>query len=268
MISGILLVAVLCAMMLLPYLPGRFDVSAATLSFAVQVASYASLMMVPVGVAWLTSRQRAQLWRSIALGLSATVACVFSLSLISVNQLSLGVLLGIGAGVSLRTLYRRSPTDSELAARGRALLPLFLSFAPLILVAFRTTVLPSAANASRDRAIRQSATLIAAIEAFRQRQGHYPVSLQSLNADVPTAVVGIERFHYEPNGQAFNLFFVRQHFALDAKEVVMYNPRNEHRFTSHELDILEYDGMELDLRRGDRRRTQLAREYWVSFLFD
>ena len=76
-----------------------------------------------------------------------------------------------------------------------------------------------------------------------------------MHGDFPTEVVGIERYHYEPNGEAYNLFFVRPHFALDAMEAVMFNPRDEHQFTSHELDILQYDGEQLDLRRGDRRRT-------------
>jgi hypothetical protein len=80
---------------------------------------------------------------------------------------------------------------------------------PLILVTFRATVLPRAAGWSRDRAIQHSAALIAQIESFRQRRGHYPVSLQSRSPDFPTGVVGIERFHYEPNGEAYNLFFVR-----------------------------------------------------------
>jgi hypothetical protein len=128
--------------------------------------------------------------------------------------------------------------------------------------------MPRAADWSRTRAIQHSDALIAEIEAFRQRRGHYPVSLQSLNRDVPTGVVGIERFHYEPNGEAYNLFFVRPAVALDAMEVVIFNPRNEQRFTSHELDILQYDGDRLDLRRGDRRRTPLAQPHWVSILFD
>ncbi|MFN8002547.1 MAG: hypothetical protein U0X75_16185 [Acidobacteriota bacterium] len=92
--------------------------------------------------------------------------------------------------------------------------------------------------------------------------------LQSLNQDTPTGVVGIERFHYEPNGEAYNLFFVRLSSELDATEVVMFNPRDEHRFTSHELDLLQYDGEQLALRRGDRRRTPLAQPHWVSILFD
>jgi hypothetical protein len=48
----------------------------------------------------------------------------------------------------------------------------------------------------------------------------------------------------------------------------MFNPRNEHRFTSHELDLLQYDGEQLDLRRGDRRRTPLPQPHWISIEFD
>src|SRR5690606_5598953 len=152
--------------------------------------------------------------------------------------------------------------------RERSPIAVALVAVPIVLVAFQVTILPRAAERSRDRAIRQSTSLIDAIEAFRERRGHYPISLQSLNRDVPTGVIGIERFQYEPNGDAYNLYFVRPHIALDAMEVVMFNPRDEHRFTSHELDILQYDGEQLDLRRGDRRRTRLAHPHWITILFD
>jgi len=89
-----------------------------------------------------------------------------------------------------------------------------------------------------------------------------------LNADFPTGVTGIKRFHYEPNGEAYNVFFIRPHMELDAMEVVLFNPREEHRFTSHELDILQYDGEQLNRRRGDRRRTPLAQSNWISIVFD
>jgi hypothetical protein len=49
--------------------------------------------------------------------------------------------------------------------------------------------------------------------------------------------------------------------------VVMFNRRGEHRFTSHELDILQFDGEQLDRRRGDRRRTPLG-QHWVAIIFD
>lgn len=267
MSCAILLAAILCLVMVLPYLPGRFDSSAATLSFVVQVASYVSLLMVPVGLAWMVSRRRSRLWHGLALVLGGLVAFVITIAAVSMNQLALGVMLGVGA-LLLWAADRRQRTGSEHIGHQDTTIPLCLVCVPLILVTFRATVLPRAAGWSRDRAIQHSAALIAEIESFRQRRGHYPVSLQSLNRDVPTGVVGIERFQYEPSGEAYSLFFVRPHIELDAEEVVMFNPRDEHRFTSHELDILQYDGDQLDLRRGDRRRTRLAHPHWISILFD
>ena len=268
MIPAIQVAAILCLVMVLPYLPGRFDASAATFSFVVQVSSYVSLLMVPVGLAWMVSRRRSRLWHGLALALAGLVAFVITIAAVAVNQLAIGVLLGVGAIILLRSAYRRSQVDPEHVGHKRNPIPFSLVCVPLVLVAFRATVLPRAAGWSRDRAIRHSATLIGEIESFRQRRGHYPVSLQSQNPDFPTGVVGIERFHYEPNGEAYNVFFVRPHIALDAQEAVVFNPRGEHRFTSHALDILQYDGEQLDLRRGDRRRTRLAHAHWISILLD
>lgn len=267
-IPAAFLAAILCLVMLLPYLPGRFDASAATFSLTVQAASYVSLLMVPVGLAWMISRHRFRIWQSFALVLAGLIAFVATITAASMNQLSIGIALGVSSIILLRMTYQRAQTDLETVRTEQTPIPFCLVSVPLILVAFQAIVLPYAADWSRNRAILHSAPLIAEIELFRQRRGHYPVSLQSLNWDVPTGVVGIERFHYEPNGQAYNLFFLRPHLDLDAQEVVMFNPRDEHRFTSHELDILQYDGEQLDLRRGDRRRTRLAHSHWVSFLFD
>lgn len=268
MILSALLAAIPCLVMVLPYLPGRFDASAATFSVVVQVASNVSLLMVPVGLAWMFGRRQSRLWRRLALVLAGLVALVITIAAAAVNQLAIGVMLGVGAALLLRTAYRRSRTDWEHVGHKRNPIAFYLVCVPLILVTFRATVLPRAAGWSRDRAIQHSAALIAEIESFRQRRGHYPVSLQSQNPDFRTGVVGIERFHYEPNGEAYNLFFVRPHVALDAQEAVVFNPRGEHRFTSHALDILQYDGEQLDLRRGDRRRTRLAHPNWISILLD
>jgi hypothetical protein len=265
MILPALVAASLCLVMALPYLPGRFDASAAALSFMVQAGSFASLLLVPVGVGWIASPRKASSWRKVALVAGGFVAFATVLAGAAANQTALGVLVGIAAIGLLRVAYRRSQTAEARAGRRT---PLSLVCVPIVLVAFRTTVLPRAADWSRDRAIQHSARLVAEIEAFRGRRGHYPVSLHSLNSDVPTGVIGIERFQYEQNGNAYNLFFVRPHVELDAMEVVLFNPRDEHRFTSHELDLLQYDGQQLDVRRGDRRRTPLAHAGWVSILFD
>jgi hypothetical protein len=238
------------------------------LSFVVQVAGYLGLLLVPVGSAWMVNRRRSRLWYGLTLVLGGIVAFVITAAAMSMNQLTMGVMIGVGAILLLRAGFRRSRTDSERIGRRVNPIAFCLVCVPLILVAFRATVLPRAADWSRDRAIRHSAALIAEIESFRQRRGHYPASLHALHPDLPTGVIGIERFHYEPSGDAYNLFFIRHHLMLDAEEAVVFNPRDEHHFTAHALDILQYDGAQLDLHRGDRQRTQLAHPHWISILLD
>jgi len=48
MILAVSLTLTLMFAMLMPHLPGRYDGSASILSFVAQVASYASLLLVPV----------------------------------------------------------------------------------------------------------------------------------------------------------------------------------------------------------------------------
>lgn len=268
MIPVIVFIIVLFLAMLLPYLPGRYDASASTLSFVTHVASYTSLLLAPIGLGWVLWPKRLRLWRRLGSVLAGTVVLVMSVSAIAVNQTALGVILGLSTLALLRSLLRRLHADSKCIDGVRRHVAVCLMVVPVVLVMFATTALPRAAVWSRNRAIQCSSALITEIEAFRMRRGHYPASLQSLNRDVRTGVIGIERFHYEPAGEAYNLFFVRPSVAIDANEVVIFNPRDEQRFTSHELDILQYDGEQLDMRRGDRRRTVLPQPHWQSILFD
>ncbi len=268
MIIALSLALTLMLAMLLPHLPGRYDGSAATLSFVAQVASYGSLLLAPVGVAWLVNRRRVCSWHKLATVVTVFLALVSAVAAVAVNHLALGVILGLVTILGIQAAYRRTRANIQSGAGESATLPLALVCVPVVLVGFVTLAMPRAANWSRDRAIHYSATLIAEIESFQQRRGHYPLSLQYLYRDVPTGVVGMERFQYEPNGDSYNLYFVRQAVPLDAQEVVMFNPRGEHRFTSHELDILQFDGEQLDRRRGDRRRTPLAQQHWISIIFE
>lgn len=266
--SLVLLLVALPVAMILPHLPGRFDASASTLSFVAQAGSYASVAFVPIGIAWLTPISQTRTIAaatSLAGGLALSVVV---LSAAAVNQLALGLLVAaVGTGL-LRRLHSHASGTRSSARTSRRRFGAALLALPTLLILFAQLALPAAAEWSRDRAIQHSAVLVDAIETFYQRRGHYPLSLQSLNRDVPTGVVGVERFEYEPSGDAYNVFFIRQAVALDASEVVLYNRLGEHRFASHELDILQYDGDELDRRRGDRRRTPLRQPGWISILFD
>ncbi|MBL8294946.1 MAG: hypothetical protein JNN08_24085 [Bryobacterales bacterium] len=268
MIPTVVWGVILCIAMVYTYLPGRFDAAATALSFTARIASLMSLLLVPVGLGWLASRRRERMWRRLTRVAAALVVFVAALAAISMNQLALGAVVGVGAFALLRVAGRRSRDSIERGPPIPSPLPFCLVSVPLVLGAFQGIVLPRVADWSRDRAISHSLPLITEIETFHQRRGHYPVSLRSLNADFPTGVTGIERFHYEPNAEAYNVFFIRPHIELDAMEVVLFNPREEHRFTSHELDILQYDGEQFNRRRGDRRRTRLGHSHWISIVFD
>lgn len=269
LLGASLIVAVFSLLMLLPYLPGRFDASASTMSFLAQLASFvAAFLLIPIGVAWVINPTRSYLWIKLTLGLAAVIVFVLTIAAIAVNQLALGFIIGTLCGLLLLRAQQFVRDDPAYVVGRATRLPFLLMAIPIILLTFRTVVLPTMAEWSRTRAIQHSAPLVREIELFHKRMGHYPVSLHSLNPDVPTGVVGLERFFYEPNGDSYNVFFVRPSIQLDAQEVVVFNPRDEHRFASHELDLLQYDGDHLDLRRGDRRRTQLQHAHWVSILFD
>lgn len=264
--SILILIAVPLAMAL-PHLPGRFDASAATLSFVAQIGSYTSAGFLPPGIAWLTSLGQSRLTALLTSLVGGLVLSVAVGEAAAVDQLALGALFAAVGAALLRRLHRHAREICHSAPPHRLKFGATLVAVPLLLILFAQLALPAAAARSRDRAIQHCAVLIEAIEAFHQQRGHYPSSLQSLNRDVPTGVVGVERFQYEPSGDAYNVYFVRL-AALDAMEVVLYNPRGEHRFTSHELDLLQFAGDELDRRRGDRRRTPLRQSGWVSILFD
>lgn len=265
--SCLLIICILCLAMILPYLPGRFDASAATLSVLAQVAAYASVLLVPIGTAWVIRRRSAWVCSRLALITVGIIGLVIVLVAAAFHQLALGVILSAIVTVYASWVHGRIRPIAREASSFDHIAPCLVAV-PIVLIAFRTAAVPQAAQWSRDRAIRHSAPLIAEIEAFRTRRGFYPISLQSLHGDVPTGVVGLERFYYEPNGEAYNLYFVRPHIQIDAIEVVMFNSLGEHRFASHELDLLQYDGAELGLRRGDRRQTPLPDPQWVSILLD
>src|SRR3712207_6262734 len=105
--------------MVLPYLPGRFDASASTLSGVVQIGSYASVAMVPVGLAWMINCRRSALWHRLALMLAGLVAFTITSTLVFGNQLAMGAIIGVGAIIHLRTLYQRSRVDLAHVGRKR-----------------------------------------------------------------------------------------------------------------------------------------------------
>ncbi len=265
--------------MFLPFLPGRYDMLAMTLSFMTQLFSFAGLLLVPLGLFWLWSEiskrksntvffkktKRFALATLVTLGF---ITIVLSLGALTNYHLSFGILFLVLCFYLLTRTYLRLKRGDFPDSLKFNPAPIYLITIPIIVAFVRFTLFATGVQFSRDYAIKKSEPLITAIEAYYAKHGNYPISLQAIHSDILPEVIGINQYHYEPNGTAYNLYFKQFSDELDVEEIVMYNKLDEHAFTAHVLDILEYSVEELDLRRGDRHLYKLSTPHWIYIKFE
>jgi len=195
----------------------------------------------------------------------AALLGAFMSSGLSFGLLTLTLLCYIGSRLAPKLkLLKKTETENFNPA------PLYLVFIPGIVLVSQLMLAPHATNFSRNRAIAQSAELIGDIEAYHAAYGRYPNSLLALHKDYKPSVVGIEQFHYAPNGQAYNLFFEQPTFVTDLgiREIVMYNRLNEHVMVSHAAWILAGAPEELEARQGWHSSHDASIPHWKLFWFD
>ena len=267
-----------------PFLPGKYDGLAVPLSAMVQAFGAVGLLLIPVGVLWLAYevRKRARKKRNLqttargfyfalaSVAVFSVVAIAISLSAFISESFSL-VLLTLG--LWLYAAWRLRPRLKSLKkAEGEKFnpAPIYLVLIPGILFTLQLAIAPHATNFSRNHAIAQSAELIGEIEKYRVAHGSYPTFLQAVNKDYHPSVVGIDQFHYAPNGDAYNLFFEQPTFVLDfgIREIVMYNKRDEHVMASHVAWILEGAPEDLRARQGWNVSHNASTPHWKYFWFD
>ena len=259
-------IVLLVSAMLLPFLPGRHDPLATSLSVSATCVCFGGLLLVPIGVVWLTSPLRYAPAKA-ALVVAALVAGVALLA-VAIGSLAAGAVVLATCVTRLVHLWRRvkaAPTNGVPLPRT---VPVALIVVPLAVMAARMAFVEPTARWSRDRVIANAAEIIRDIEQFRERTGTYPVALNSLWPDYQPGIIGVERYRYEPSGQAYNLYFEHPSTALGANEIVMYNPRGEQDFSSHVVDLLQLSEEEIRRQRGYFASHDLPQANWKRFLFD
>lgn len=256
------IVALITFFTFLPFLPGRYDSLAGSLSFMLQIFNRVGLLLVPVGVLWLALKRPAA-------GVAALITFSIVWLFVCLAALTESFILGFGAFllwvyVGLK-LVRRVRTMSTPGA-----IPLYLIVVPLAVAIIQFSFADAATELSRDRAIRNAAPLIGDIERHRVSNGRYPASVVSLHPDYWPSVIGIYQYHYEPTETGYNVFFEQRSFVLGMREIVMYNPRDEHRMTSHALDVLQLtpEQLALDRSRGHNALHAMRQPHWKYFSFD
>jgi hypothetical protein len=277
--AAILLIA---GCMLLPFLPGPYDGLAVTLSLMSQLFGTVGLLLVPIGAIWLVH----DVWRRAATGgaaqapdmgywlaLSAIGASTLIAAIISLSAfVNVGFSLGVGM-IALWTycvarLVANLRATRRVQGRRFSAAPVYLVVLPIVAALVRISAVDSAAEFSRNRVIANSARLIGDIERYHSAYGQYPRSLLSVWKDYKPSVIGVGQYHYEPNGDAYNVYFEQLSPAFGTREFVMYNKRDEHEMTSHAMDLLLLAPADLDAQRGYYAVHEASRPHWKRFLFD
>jgi MFS family permease len=262
----------LCA--IVPFLPGRYDPMAVTVSMMAQVFGLAGLIIVPVGLLWMVAEHRGRSTRRRAYAIAALIVCSAVWLLISfvaiIESPIAGVVLLMLGGFVATAILRRVRAQEGESLRGLGSVPLYLISIPVGAALVQLSLADPAAEFGRNRAITNSATLIADIEAYRVANGQYPLSVVSVNRDYSPSVLGIREYRYEPSGDAYNVFFEQHSLRLGIREIVMYNPQDRQAIASHALDVLQLTPAQLDLdrTRGYNAVYAAGQKHWKYFWFD
>ncbi len=272
-ITSVTALIVLCTF--LPFLPGRYDSFAVPLSMMAQGIGKLGLLLVPVGALWMAFEYRSQ-HRSKRYAFAVTTLIVSSMIwvfvsfVLTIESVALGLgVFGLGVYVVMRLLPRLSSLKGAMPGT-RSAIPVYLVTVPIAVVLIQLALADPATEFSRSRAIRNSAPMIADIEAYRTANGRYPPSLMSLHPDYKPSVIGIKEYRYEPSGQSYNLVFEQPSFRIGTREIVMYNPTDKQGIASHALDVFQLtpEQLEVDRGRGYNEVHDARQPHWKYFWFD
>lgn len=261
---------------LLPFFPGSYDSLAAPLSLMSRIFGTVGLLLVPVGALWIASGYWSRMaGKQYGIAIAALIASSVVWLCVSLGGfVESGRLFGL-ASVALwiyalsKVVPRLRHLTGGTPGRPRAV-AFYLFIVPVAVALLQMAVLPRAIEASRSRAIQNSAQLIADIEQHRAAHGRYPGSLLSVWPDYKPDVIGIKEYHYEPSGDSYNLIFEQIALNFGTREFVVYNPLDQQVMTSHRMDLLRLTpgGLELERSRGHYAVHDAPHPHWKYFWFD
>src|SRR5262245_8304517 len=284
------LIVVLTALVVLgilyPFLAVEYDILAMPLSTIVQSFGVLGLLLVPIGLPWLwheivkhSQRKRNLTYKN--RGYSFALAAVIASSVVTVLVLLVvflafsrifGLLLfSIWLYAVLKILLPKIRLLKTTEAEYFNFTPLYLLCLPILTLLLQLALAAHAKEWSRNRAIANASEFISGIERYRAQYGQYPVSLLAQWKDYYPDVVGVEKYHYSPHGDSYNLFFENPRFLLDkigTREWIVYNPRDEHRIYSHASGFLLLSPEVLERSQGWYASHDTLHAHWKYFLFD
>lgn len=262
----------------LPFIPGRYDPAAQTMSLLAQLFGVIGLLLVPIGVSWLvyqirrqaspsraTSPDRHRIFWWAAIVALVIVAGVVTLAALA-SSLAIGVVLlllctGASTVIIRRTLALRRQSP---APRTAGLTALHLIAVPILVLAVQWAFVARSIQASRNIAIDNAHELIDDLETYHDANGQYPESLQAVWPDYLPGTMGVSHYDYQRSGAAYTLSFEQFRFhPIGTREIVVYSPMDQHTVVSHASWRLTHPELQ-----GWYTVHNTDRAHWKYFWFD
>ena len=268
-------VSILIVATFLPFVPGGYDPLAAPLSAIAWRLGQAGAILVPLGGLWLWVSTKhppppaPPVWLvRVTLGACVLIAIAMVLTAFASSGSQLFA-VGTAVVAGLLTIRLNRRIRATMTGRSMSRMPgAILVAAPIVLMAVQTMLADAVTAYARNRVISNAAPLIAEIERYRARRGTYPESLFSIWGDYKPSIVGVDRYHYERSGEAYNVIFKEPSLSFGIRQFVVYNPRDTQRVTLHESDRLLLDDDALDADNAGYTVVQpLPQPHWKVFLF-
>lgn len=260
-----------------PFLPGRYDELAVPISTAARVIGVGSLLLVPIGIAWLlyevigTSggpRPMRTRFAGAAVGAMSILMVLAFVGAAATFAMSLGV--GALAAWAL-FLWRR--TGSMLAwARGgdgSYVRPaLALTAVPIVTAGAIIGMAEPLQRWSRNLTMDAMQRLIDDIEKYREVRGVYPQALFAEWMDYRAEIIGVRGYQYERVDGAYSIAIEIPAFDPAARVFLMYNPNDAFRMASHDEWPLTWTDNQLARHRGYSISREVGRQHWRVLYFD
>jgi energy-converting hydrogenase Eha subunit A len=252
-----------------PFMSGEYDRLAMPLSTIIQGFGIIGIILSLFGLIWLLMTSKYKIFSIISIYFLwfQIVVYTFFAYLISGILFAIVVLLVLGLPLLQHRQRMKKPTEMEIMT----FFPIYLIVLPLSILTIQLLIAKPITDWSRDRTISNAKVYIRDIENFYTRNGYYPKTLQAMYKDYYPNTVGVEKFHYLPFGNSYNLSFEQPRFFLDkigTKEWVVYNPKDAHRVYSHTSWFLLLSPQESEIRQGWYSYADTKHKHWKTFYFD
>lgn len=274
MVAG---VGALLAATALPFLPGRYDALAGPVATVARVCGVGSLLLVPVGIAWLLyevtgTGDGPRLMRvrfvGAAIGAMSMVMVLACVGAAAMSAMSLGV--GTLAVWAL-LLWRRSRAVLAWARAGAGSYrrpALAMTAVPIVTASVILGMAGPLQQWSQNRTMDAMQRLIDDIEQYRVARGGYPHALFAEWMDYRAEIIGVRGYQYERVGGAYSIAVEVPAFDPSVRVFLLYNPEDVFRMASHDEWPLTWTDNQLARHRGYSLLREVGRAHWRILYFD